>query len=55
MESPLGGQRKERYVLAEGSREGLVEQVVFKLDLEGWAGFQQADVRVGRGEEEGAA
>lgn len=29
-----------------------MEQVAFKLDLEGWVGFQQADVRVG--EEKGA-
>lgn len=27
-----------------------MEQVAFKLDLKGWVGFQQADVRVGRGE-----
>lgn len=26
-----------------------MEQVVLKLDLEGWVGFQQADVRVGVG------
>lgn len=32
-----------------------MEQVAFKLDLEGWVGFQQADVRVGRGEEKEAA
>lgn len=55
MVSPLGGQRKKRSILAGGSREGLMEQVACKLDLEGWVGFQQADVRVGRGEEEAAA
>lgn len=38
-----------------GEREGLMEQVAFKLDLEGWVGFQQADVKGGRGEEKGAA
>lgn len=38
-----------------GSREGLMEQVAFKLDLAGWVGFQQADVRVGRSKEKRAA
>lgn len=54
VQSPLGGQRKERKILAETERQGLLEQVAFKPGLDRWVEFQQADVGVGK-EEKGPA
>lgn len=50
VESLLGGRTEEGKINSDRvKKKGLMEQVAFKLDLEGWVGFQQADVRVGVG------
>lgn len=49
MEKASGRMEGGKINSGRGQREGFVEQVARKLDLEGWVGFQQVDVRAGVG------